>query len=83
MNATTTIKLCKGFALTRFDEAQDANVETLFAILEDGTVLVSDERKFSIHFRRDGWSASDMTVEQVKATGAEFIGNYEVPSITL
>lgn len=73
-------QICKGYRASRFDETSDEMVETLYAVLSDGTVLKSDERRFSISFNRPGFAVSNMTPDQVKAT-AEFIGNYPVPAL--
>lgn len=75
----TTNKLCKGYMTNRFDEAADALLETLYAVLDDGSILVSKPAPFSIKFERDTWEKTDMTIDQLHAIGAEFIGNYDAP----
>lgn len=76
-----TNQLCKGFSTSRFNEQLDCNVETLYAVLADGTVLESDERPYSISFNRPGFAVSSLTADEVKAR-AEFIGNYDAPKVS-
>jgi len=68
--------LCKGFSTTRVDTLNQVILETLYALLEDGTVLVTNEHKRTNEFGAKGrrWFVGE------KPDNAEFIGNYPVPS---
>ena len=69
--------LCKGFSTTRIDYDAGEIIETLYALLADGTVLKTGEHKRTNEFCRKGrrWYVSESVPSE-----AEFIGNYPIPS---
>ena len=73
--------LCKGFSTTRIDTLNQVILETLYALLDDGTVLVTNEHKRTNEFGATGrrWFATAINADWLKAN-AEFIGNYPIPS---
>jgi prophage tail gpP-like protein len=73
------MSLCKGFSTTRIDGNQI--IEVLYALLNDGTVLVTKEHNRTNEFATAGrrWFVSELNADWLKSN-AEFIGNYEVPS---
>lgn len=77
-----TAMLCKGFSTTRIDG--DKILETLYALLPDGTALISGEHVRTNHFDGNGrhWIACEHGAEWIKRhTG--FIGHYLTPSTRL
>ena len=71
------MKTCKGFSTTRIDYDNQEILETLYALLSDGTVLKTGEHKRTSEFNAKGrrWY-----LESSLPGNAEFIGNYPVPS---
>lgn len=71
------MKLCKGFSLTRIDHDKQEILEVLYALLDDGTVLKTNEHKKINQFNtiKRRWY-----VAEGLPNDAEFIGNYAVPS---
>lgn len=73
---TSGRELCRGFLSSRVNQVTKQIVETRFAKLNDGSVLMSDERLISSDFNPAGsiWVKIDAMPDS-----AEFIGNYHVP----
>lgn len=74
--------LCKGFLTTRIDYDNQQILETLYALLEDGTVLATNEHKRGNTFLNEDyqWHVSKADWYWLKDS-AEFIGNYPIPSL--
>ena len=70
-----TTQMTKGFVTTRFTHEI---LETKYAMLDDGSVLVSEERKFSHTFDAKDWKLTNLDFAKIKLLGAEFIGNYKI-----
>ena len=73
-----TTQMTKGFVTTRIDYANNQIMETKFAMLDDGSVLVSEECKFSHIFNHNDWKLTNLDFAQIKLLGAEFIGCYKI-----
>ena len=71
--------LCKGFMTTRIDN--DKILEVHYALLTDGTVLITKELNRTNDFggKNRRWFVCEHDAAWLKAN-AEFIGNYPVPS---
>jgi hypothetical protein len=69
--------ICKGFSTSRIDYDKSEILEVLYAKLDDGTVLVTNEHKRTNEFDAKGrrWFVGEGVPEV-----AEFIGHYPVPS---
>ena len=73
------MNLCKGFMTTRI-EGEDI-LEVHYALLPDGTVLVTKELKRTNDFggKNRRWFVCEHDAQWLKEN-AEFIGNYHSPS---
>ena len=78
MNTAQQKTLCKGFSIVRFDYENELRLETEYAITESGTVYQSKEKPYSLEFDSKDWMKTDLTLDDVKGLGAEYIGNYKV-----